>query len=193
MIKATRDDKSLIVNILIDSFKDNQSVNYIVRQDNHKLKCIRALMEYSFEICFNFGETWLSDDGKACALLLFPQKKRTTIQSIWRDIKLIWQAIGIGGVMKALDRETKIKAKQPKEPMLYLWFIGVDPTLQHRGIGTQLLKEIINRSNERNLPIFLETSTIKNLPWYENFNFYTYDKLELGYTLFFLKHEPDKS
>lgn len=75
--------------------------------------------------------------------------------------------------------------------MVYLWFIGVDPDQQHRGIGSALLGEIIADASNRNLPVYLETSTRRNLPWYERFDFEVYDQLVLDYTLFFLKYIPD--
>jgi len=193
MITATQDDKKLVKNILANSFKDNQSVNFIVRQDRIKLKRIHALMDYSFEVCHLFGKVWLSDDRKACALTLLPNQKRTTLQSIWLDVRLIFQAIGLGGIQKTLNREAAIKKLQSKEKMIYLWFIGVEPIHQNTGIGSNLLKEIVADANNKSLPVYLETSTIKNLPWYEHFGFKIYNKLELGYSLFFLKHEPDKS
>jgi ribosomal protein S18 acetylase RimI-like enzyme len=104
------------------------------------------------------------------------------------DLKLIVQAIGLSGIKRALDRESKIKAKQPKEPMAYLWFIGVEPSQQHKGIGSKLLQEVIADATVNNLPVFLETSTTPNLPWYERFGFKIYDQLTLTYTLYFLRN-----
>jgi GNAT superfamily N-acetyltransferase len=192
MKTATINEKQIVVDLLTLSFMDNQSVNYIIRQDERKTKRIRALMDYSYEVCKEFGEVWLSDDEKACALVLYPQSKRTTITSIWLDLKLIFQAIGLNNIQKALHRESKIKKQQPQINMMYIWFIGVDPQHQHLGIGSSILKEVLEKAENENLPTYLETSTLKNLPWYERYGFEIYNRLELGYTLFFLKHEPNK-
>jgi ribosomal protein S18 acetylase RimI-like enzyme len=192
MIKAKTDDKALVIDLLSRSFDGNQSVNYIVRQDEKRIQRIHSLMDYSYKVCSQFGEVWLSNDQKACALLLYPHLKRTTLKSIWLDIKLMFQVIGLDGIQKAMSREAQIKKLQPKDKMTYLWFIGVDPTRQHEGIGGKLLKEIIEEANMKTLPVYLETSTLQNLPWYERFGFKIYNKLELGYTLFFLKCGPNK-
>ena len=188
MKSALYSDKNLIVEILTASFDENQSVNYIVKQDNRRTQRIRELMDYSFEICFSSGEVFLSDDKSACALVLYPDKKKTTLKSILLDVKLILKSIGISNISKALSREAKIKQKQLKEKMYYLWFIGVRPESQNTGIGSQLLNEIISHSKKKNRPVVLETSTVKNLPWYQKFGFKTYDTLDLGYTLHFLKN-----
>ncbi len=189
MRKADYNDKYLVVDILTKSFENNQSVNYIAKQDEKRLKRISALMDYSFEVCHSFGDVFLSDDKKACALVLYPDKKKTTLKSILLDVKLIFSCIGIENIKKALSRESKIKQLQSKELMYYLWFIGVDPEHQNEGIGSDLLKEIIEDSKHKERPIYLETSTLKNLPWYKKFGFQIYNELDLTYKLFFLKRE----
>jgi GNAT superfamily N-acetyltransferase len=103
-------------------------------------------MDYSFEVCSMFGRVLLSEDRKVCALLLYPEHKRVALKSIWLDLKLIFNCIGLSNVFKAMDRESKIKKIQPKEKMCYLWFIGVNPIYQGFGIGSKLLREIIEES-----------------------------------------------
>lgn len=187
MKKATYTDKALIVDILTKSFETNQSVNYIVKQDQKRLKRIKSLMDYSFEVCYLFGDVFLSDNNKACALVLYPDKKKTTIKSIMLDIALILSCVGIENIKKALNREAMIKKIQPKEAMYYLWFIGVDPAYQGSGIGSTLLNELIQDSQKQKRNIYLETSTLKNLPWYKKFGFEIYNELSLSYQLYFLK------
>ena len=189
MIKAGYNDKDLIVDILTKSFDANQSVNYIVKQDKKRTKRIRALMDYSFEVCYLFGDVFLSDDKKACALVLYPDKKKTSIKSILLDVKLIFSCVGLMNIKKTLDRESRIKKIQPKELMYYLWFIGVDPKCQNTGIGSKLLDELIEDSRQKKRSIYLETSTLKNLPWYQKLGFQIYNELSLTYKLFFLKRD----
>jgi len=184
-------NRERIIEILTDAFETNKSVNYIVKQDDLRRRRIRFLMEYSVAVCELFGEVLLSDDRKACALLLYPQNKKTTLKTILLDIKLIFKSIGITGISKTLSRESKIKSIQPKEPICYLWFIGTDPKVQHTGIGSKLMEQIISISNEKQLPLYLETSTTENLKWYNNFQFEIYNELQLDYKLFFLKRKSD--
>ncbi len=184
--------KKIVVNILSQAFETNQSVNYIVKQDKKRQSRIRALMDYSFELCSMFGEVIVCEDKKACALILYPQKKRTTLKSIWLDLKLIFTVIGFWNIKKALTRESLINKLKPKKEMVYLWFVGVAPDQQHKGLGSQMLEEILVDAKRKNLPVYLETSTLTNLPWYKRFGFQIYDQLDLGYTLFFLKNEQAK-
>jgi ribosomal protein S18 acetylase RimI-like enzyme len=191
MIKAKLEDKNEIISLLTDAFNDNLSINYIVKQDKYKLKRIRALMDYSFDMCFLFGDIYFSENHSACGLILFPQRKKTTLTTIWLNIKLIFTAITLRRVFKAIKREGRIKEIQPDQNLVYLWFIGVNPLEQHKGHGSRLLQDILKMANDLNLPTFLETSNLKNLPWYERMGFNIYNKLDLGYELFFFKKDPD--
>lgn len=192
MIKAEYSDRNLVVDILTKSFDTNRSVNYIVKQDSKRVKRVSALMDYSFQVCYAFGDVFLSEDKKACALVTYPDKKRTTLKSILLDVKLITSAVGLKNIKKTLVREAKIKKLQPKEKKYYLWFIGVDPVYQNEGIGSDLLNDLIQDSIQKNRPIYLETSTLKNLPWYKKFGFQIYYELDLSYKLFFLRKELNK-
>ena len=189
MIRTNYKDKELIVNILARSFDQNKSVNYIVKQDNKRAQRMKKLMEYSFDVCHLFGDVYMSDDKRGCALIVMPDKKRTNLKSILLDAKLAFSCVGLANLNKALARESKIKKLHPNELFYYLWFIGVDPSEQNKGIGTVLLKDIINESVALKRPIYLETSTLKNIPWYEKFGFSVYQKLDFGYELFCMKKE----
>tara|TARA_R110002050_G_scaffold111518_4_gene225149 strand:+ start:3478 stop:4056 length:579 start_codon:yes stop_codon:yes gene_type:complete len=192
MRRANNGDKDLIIDILTQSFESNQSVNYIVTQDDKRIQRIRALMDYSFEVCSLFGEVFISEDNKACALIVYPDKKKTSLKSILLDVKLIMKCVGVKNIKKALDREALIKKIQPKETMTYLWFIGVGLADQNNGLGSAMLQAIIEHSNKNNRPIYLETSTVRNLPWYSKFGFEVYSEQDLSYRLYFLKRELKK-
>ncbi len=73
--------------------------------------------------------------------------------------------------------------------MYYLWYIGVEPTEQNKGIGGNLLSEVIENATSMDRKFFLETSTLQNIPWYKKFGFKIYHEMDLGYRLYFMKRE----
>lgn len=167
MRKATSSDKSVILDILTRSFDDNKSVNYVVNQDQNRVDRISKLMDYSFNVCNEFGEVWISDDQQACAFILFPDKKRSSFRTLLWDLKLALSVIGLDRVSAVLKREAMIKANHPKYPIAYLWFIGVNPQLQGKGVGSAFIQEVIKECERKKRPIYLETSMEKNLPFYK--------------------------
>lgn len=187
MRKAGISDKSIILDILTRSFDDNKSVNYVVKQDQKRVDRITRLMDYSFNVCNEFGEVWISDDQQACALILFPDKKRSSFRTLLWDIKLALSVIGLDRVSAVLKREAMIKANHPKESIAYLWFIGVNPQLQGKGVGSAFIQEVIQECERKKRPIYLETSMEKNLPFYKKFGFEIFQSLKLSYTLYQLR------
>ena len=106
MRKVTQNDKQKVVDILLEAFKKNQSVNYIAGKEENKISC---LMEYFFESCMDTGEIFLSEDGIACAMIQFQDRKKLSLKRIYLDIQLILKTIGVGNIPKALARESFIK------------------------------------------------------------------------------------
>lgn len=189
MREARIEDKETIIDILSKAFDANQSVNYIIPQDKNRMHRIRGLMSYSYDICKLFGEVFITRDGKGCALVLFPDQKRFSLKGALLDLQLALGVIGIKNVYKAMKREMVIKKHQPDSKLYYIWFIGVAPVAQGTGIGSQLLSELIQRATGLKRTICLETSTLKNIPWYEKQGFKIYKEIDFGYSLYFMKYE----
>jgi hypothetical protein len=187
MIEASHKDKACIVEILTNAFDTNKSVNYIIKQDSKRIERIKNLIDYSFEMCFRFGKVYLSEDKKACALILLPHLKKTTISSALLDIQLVFKSIGLKNTGKVMKREKIINSFHPKTPFIYLWFIGVNPEFQGHGVGSKLLQQIITESDKLALPVYLETSTEENIPWYHKHGFQQYNAFETPYRLCFFK------
>jgi len=183
---ATRSDKDDVVKILTNAFADNKSVNYIIARLGDR-KQIAALMSYSFDVCEMFGKVFITDDRRGCALILYPEHKRFTFRSFWLDVKLIFNAVGVLNIIKALKREASIKKLQPGGAIIYLWFVGVSPESQHKGIGSKLMQEIVQMADDEKMPVLLETSVPENIGWYSKFGFKTYAELDLSYSLYFLR------
>lgn len=189
MLRAEYIDKDQVVNILVSSFDDNKSVNYIIKQDNKRVQRIRTLMEYSFDICYLFGDIFLTDDKKGCALIVIPEKKKTTFKTMLLDANLAIMCMGLSNLKKAIKREASIKSIHPDGLIYYLWFIGVDPKAQNNGIGSNLLEHVINEGLSMKRKLCLETSTVKNILWYKKHGFSIYKELDFSYRLYCMKTE----
>ena len=189
MIKATYSDKEFIVDLLCRAFDQYNSINEAVKQNRKREKSIRRLMDYSFETCWLYGEIYFTSDLKGVALLFSPEKKKTMLKSLTRDLSLIFYAINFWRIVKIIRREFLLK-KYYSNQLVYIWYLGVEPEFQGQGVGTRLLKEIIQMVDQRNLPIYLETSLLINVSFYKRLNFKVFQKFHFSYTLYMLKREP---
>ncbi|MDG6225972.1 MAG: GNAT family N-acetyltransferase [Candidatus Thermoplasmatota archaeon] len=58
-----------------------------------------------------------------------------------------------------------------KERHWFLFILGVDPEHQKSGYGKMMLEPMLERIDRDNIPILLDTSKEKNVPYYERFGF----------------------
>jgi ribosomal protein S18 acetylase RimI-like enzyme len=56
-------------------------------------------------------------------------------------------------------------------PHYYLWGLAVDPNQKRRGIGTALMKPVIDKADADEKPIYLETHDEKNVAYYQRMGF----------------------
>ena len=181
MIIGNITHRRIVIDVLSASFDDNKSINYIVRQGSNRTKRIRLLMGYCFDVCLSNGHVYVSDDEYACALVLCSEKTKVSIR---RNLSLIFNCTGLLNVIRVLRREKLLKSHHPMELFYHLWFIGVIPIQQNKGIGSKLLGEVLESCDVDRRPVYLETSVLRNIPWYQQHGFKTFHELSINYTLY---------
>jgi GNAT superfamily N-acetyltransferase len=65
----------------------------------------------------------------------------------------------------------QMDAAHPSFPHWYLPWFGVDPALQGKGLGGQLLKPCLGIVDRSHLPAYLETPNPRTIPFYERQGF----------------------
>lgn len=183
-------NKQQIIEILTKSFRDNKSTNFVIKQDHKREARLKKLIEYSIFNGERFGQVYLSEDRNSCAIIIDTERKKITFRSLMWDLRLLFMCIGLKNIKKVLKREALIKASYPKEEFIHLWYVGVTPTEQGKGLGTNLIKEIIASARSMNKPVYLETSTERNFEFYKKLGFEeitTIDQLGYSLKLFYLK------
>jgi GNAT superfamily N-acetyltransferase len=74
----------------------------------------------------------------------------------------------VPGVMAGVDA---LEKQHPREPHYYLFVLGVEPSLQGKGVGSALLGPVLARCDAEGMPAYLETANPRNLPLYERHGF----------------------
>lgn len=178
----TMEKKQKVISILKESFKNNGSIEFVVGNKPGKEKRLTRLLDYSYEKGLLEGNIILSDDENSCCIYLDSSKKSGGLRSIILDLKLVFGVIGFSRLSKVLKREGILKKCFPSEPYIHIWYIGVNPSEQGKGLGTELMKYIISENVGKQ--IYLETSNPRNIPFYTRLGFIEKDDLkELGYPL----------
>lgn len=74
-------------------------------------------------------------------------------------------------IARAMKVDEAMAANHMREPHLYLWLLAAHPDAQRRGVGRALLADIAAEADRRELPVYLETFTPDNVPYYASFGF----------------------
>jgi len=72
---------------------------------------------------------------------------------------------------RALGVLTAMERRHPREPHYYLPYIGVVAAAQGQGLGTALLKPLLDRCDREGLPAYLEASSPRNARLYARMGF----------------------
>lgn len=193
MIKATYEDKDLVAGVLARSFEDNETINYLIPKGKNRISRIGMFMQYAFYRCHLQGDVFLSQDRRACALVLYPHLERATLTTISLDIQLILKGLNFGNCIRALKYRRMMKARFGKTAVAHIWLIGVSPRFQRLGNGSRLLQDVILEMQKKNLPVYVETPVLSQVNWYECFGFRLYSTQDPGHNLYLLKRVADNA
>lgn len=98
--------------------------------------------------------------------------------SMWQMIKYgalkAFYKFGAKFIKKAeisFEFMAKTHAELIEEPHYHLVWLGVEPELQKKGIGTELMLAMLNKFSEGNVKCFLDTQNRQNIDYYKRFGF----------------------
>ena len=110
-----------------------------------------------------------------------PPSLRTTLNFLLGFLKA-----GPAPIVRALRFSAVQESGHPHEEHVYLWFLAVDPTHQHGGIGRALLARVYE---EATAPVYLDTANPANVPYYAGNGFEELGKAAgpRGATMWFMR------
>jgi ribosomal protein S18 acetylase RimI-like enzyme len=189
-------DIPALVPVLARAFAEDPFISWLVRRDARRAAGFERFFELALRhLAIPFGEVYTNDALTGAALWVPPGKWH---MGLAKEIRLVHHFAAICGwsrlVGVQLATRPIVKA-HPREPHHYLLVVGVDPSVQGKGVGRELLAPMLAICDRDQLPAYLETATERNLGYYQSLGFTITGEhaIEGGPTMWFMWRAPARS
>lgn len=184
---ATKQDESVVVNILCQSFKSDPLISWMLGKSRNPDK-LKILMTYLFRQALKIGEIFLTQDKTATAIWKSDLKEKLSWEFIYRNISFLFQ-IGVKSVIRMLSSESFTYKQFPKYTQYrHLVLLAVLPENRGKGLASDLMNPLLNEMKSTEKPVYLETANCTNVKIYTKKGFSIYNIWQkIGIKVYYLK------
>jgi ribosomal protein S18 acetylase RimI-like enzyme len=179
--KARPDEIDALARTLALAFYDDPAIVWLLPDDTRRLEIAqRGFHLFLRRLWLAHEETYVADDNAAGVCVWEPPG--TWKIGIGAQLALLPAMVGVYGrnMPRVLRALTAIEKNHPTEPHEYLAFVGVAPERQGRGIGSMLMKPVLDRCDANGTPAYLEASSVRSKALYERHGFAVTEEVQLG-------------
>ena len=191
MIRASKEDKIEVVNILVEAFEPltgDNSINLVVKQDERRAERMRVLMAYLFDKAMRTGEVFLSDNRASCLLITYAHKDKFSIAKVLSTLRLAFKCIGIERVGKVLRRQKIVQRNYPSGAYIRPMIFAVKNEFKGTVTAAKLIMQVFHDFKDNELPVIVDTASEDHVKLYQKFGLKIYNQeKELGFPIYLLR------
>ena len=162
------------------AFDDDPVMNYVAKQDERRSERIRHFMRVGLEkMTYPYGETYVAEGFQGATFWNPPGQIPHGLLFNLQLLPGLARVTGLGGISRAIGALDFVEKLHPKQPHYYLLGIGVDPSMQGQGVGSALLRPMLERCDREGMPSYLESSKERNVPLYERHGYRVTQEIRL--------------
>jgi GNAT superfamily N-acetyltransferase len=178
--KATPDEAETLAATLARAFYDDPAMRWAIADDERRDEILeRSFGLYLRKLWFRQDECYTTGNSAGAIVWELPGQWKAGILD---QLRLLPSMARINGRLlpRVLRALAALEANHPAEPHYYLPFVGVEPPWQGRGLGTALMRPVLDRCDGENVPAYLEASSPRNRVLYERHGFEVTEEFSLG-------------
>lgn len=151
---------------------DDPLFQYFVPVLEDRLRQLPLLMRASLELFDGIGVSWTTDESARAVLLAQPPAMRSVpklrLGMLIAKYGFRFRSDTRGRLLRTMN---ELEHGRPAAAHYYLMLLGVVPELQGQGAGGRLLASLLDKADQENVAIHLETAKPANVAFYERFGF----------------------
>jgi GNAT superfamily N-acetyltransferase len=170
-VPAGETDTEPLTDVLQAAFWDDPVTRWILPDEGSRSRRLarffRVLLERHY---LPMRAVWTTSDQLGGALWSPPGYWRVTP----RELMAAGPALAVVGgrhALRAVRLFDEVERRHPTVPHWYLGVLGTDPPHQGHGIGSALLRPVLERCDREGIPAYLESSKESNIPFYGRHGF----------------------
>ena len=188
---ADRRDVPRVVEVLAEAFADDPLLAPLFPDGEPRRR--RAFFRLDVPRSQRLGGAWTTSDGAGAAVWYPPGAWEP---STWEDLRVLPTAARAFGRRLGLAARVlaALHEHHPRQPHWYLYSLGAVPGRQGQGLGSALLRPVLERCDREGLPAYLEATSPRNQALYRRHGFVDRPPLPLpgGATAYPMWREPDR-
>lgn len=170
--RAESSDLDAVVQVLHEALADDPFVQWLVEADPQRRRAYVRLMVR--DIALPRGEVHVAsvEDRLVGAALWAPPQSFEL--GPWDAIRLMPRMLAIVGwtrMGRVSDKLQQVEAARPRDPYWLLTLLGIARDRRRLGLGSSLMRPILDRCDAEGLACACETADPDNLPFYERLGF----------------------
>jgi ribosomal protein S18 acetylase RimI-like enzyme len=194
---ASKDDAEAIKDLFKTVFRDDPLMQWFLLQDHRRDTALETFYDFTVNVYgLPRGLCWVTEDVTGAALWMPPGTWEMSPVQQFSAIGVIVRSFGWRDVMYKFRERQKIDSCHPREPHYYLAGLGVSEESRGQGIGSALIKPILDRSDLEGVGCYLETSLERNLNFYQRHGFTVTQQLGIGpdqFPIWLMWRDPKKN
>lgn len=168
---AVRKDLDDLERALADAFMDDPMMAWIYPDEASRVEHMPRFMRSALDIGFPHGHVYAVGGSSGAAVWAPPDVELFDDAAITDMFTMLAKQIGsrsdeVGAGLLAINEH-----HPHDEPHFYLFVLGTTRAQQGGGLGSSLMTEVLDRCDRQGLPAYLESSNIRNVPFYERHGF----------------------
>jgi GNAT superfamily N-acetyltransferase len=168
---ATTTDRQRLAEVLAAAFADDPVFEHLLPMGiRRRQQRLRRIFELEIPRSLRHEGLWSAADGAGAALWYPPGQWRAPLwTTIWQG-PAATRAFGRRTVL-ASQTLAMLQKHHPSQPHWYLLYLGTEPARQGTGIGSSLLRPMLERCDQQGIPAYLEATTERNRALYRRHGF----------------------
>jgi GNAT superfamily N-acetyltransferase len=171
-------DLPMLVETLVAAFVNDPLMTWIVPDGLRRPQILRAFFEIAVDVNQPYGELYTTDPVPVGGAVWVPPGCQPAGEHAEQLAACYIEAAGefAGRTVAVLEQ---MDEHHPQEPHDYLFLLGTRPEWQSRGLGSALLREVLERCDREGRPAYLEASSEGNRRLYLRHGFEVVGEISL--------------